>query len=224
MIRVLVVEDEPVAAAAHRSYVDRVPGFEVVAIAHTAGEAAAALAHARVDLILLDMRLPDAHGLDLLRRARARGFTCDVIAVTSVRDLEIVRRAMAQGVTHYILKPFTFASLRAKLVQFAQWRAHLAGVTGGIAQTDVDRLFELRRAATAPSGPPKGLSDETLAEVTARLREAATPQSASEVGDAVGTSRVTARRYLEHLVEQGVATRQTRHGQTGRPEVLYRWV
>ena len=129
----------------------------------------------------------------------------------------------AQGVTHYLLNPVTVASLRAKLVQYAQWRAHLAGVTGGIAQTDVDRLFELRRAATAPSGPPKGLSDETLAEVTARLREAATPQSASEVGDAVGTSRVTARRYLEHLVEQGVATRQTRHGQTGRPEVLYHW-
>jgi response regulator of citrate/malate metabolism len=40
----------------------------------------------------------------------------------------------------------------------------------------------------------------------------------------VGTSRVTARRYLEHLAETAMVVRGQRLGGTGRPEVTYRWV
>lgn len=223
MIRVLVVEDEPVAAEAHRQYVERVEGFTVVGVAHTGAAGLARIAAGGVDLVLLDLRLPDAFGLDLVRHARARGFTADVIAVTSVRDLEVVRRAMASGVNAYIIKPFTFAGMRAKLEQYAAWRSALDGVHDDVVQAEVDRLFDLRRGGATPGALPKGLSDDTLAEITDRLRTAAGPLSASTVGDAVGTSRVTARRYLEHLVTLGVASRQARHGGAGRPEVLYRW-
>ncbi len=45
-----------------------------------------------VDLMLLDMFLPDGHGLGLLQRLRAAGELCDVIAVTSARDVDMVRR------------------------------------------------------------------------------------------------------------------------------------
>ena len=62
----------------------------------------------------------------------------------------------------------------------------------------------------------------TLEAVTARLREG--PASAQEVADHLGTSRVTARRYLEHLCERGSAERQPRYGGTGRPELEYREV
>jgi len=58
--------------------------------------------------------------------------------------------------------------------------------------------------------------------VTERLRSA--PSSATEVADATGTSRVTARRYLEHLADTGVVARHSRYGGGGRPEVEYRWV
>jgi response regulator of citrate/malate metabolism len=47
--------------------------------------------------------------------------------------------------------------------------------------------------------------------------------SAAEVADAVGVSRVTARRYLEYLAEQGLALRSPRYGSAGRPEHVYRW-
>lgn len=56
------------------------------------------------------------------------------------------------------------------------------------------------------------------------MRTASDQQSARTVADALGTSRVTARRYLEHLVDIGAVGRSERHGATGRPEVLYRWV
>ena len=63
-VRVLVVEDEALAAEAHASYVGRVPGFEVAGVARSAEEAARFLgSDPDVDLVLLDLHLPDGHGL-----------------------------------------------------------------------------------------------------------------------------------------------------------------
>ena len=127
-VRVLVVEDEELAAQAHAAYVGRVDGFELAGVARSAGEAMRRLAgDADVDLVLLDMHLPDGHGLGLLQRLRAAGHLCDVIAVTSARDTEVVRRAVSQGVVLYLLKPFSFATFRSKLEQYAAYRRELAG-------------------------------------------------------------------------------------------------
>ncbi|MGO4759209.1 response regulator, partial [Streptomyces sp. 2MCAF27] len=97
-IRVLVVEDDPVAADAHRMYVERVPGFSVVGVARTRGDAQRLLERTPADLLLLDLYLPDGHGLQLLRALRATGHTADVIAVTSARDLAVVREGVSLGV------------------------------------------------------------------------------------------------------------------------------
>jgi response regulator of citrate/malate metabolism len=219
-VRVLVVEDEAIAAQAHAEYVGRVAGFEVAGIARSGVDALRLLAAGPVDLILLDMRLPDVHGLELLQRIRADGHLCDVIAVTSARDVDVVKRAVAQGVVHYVLKPFTFAGLRAKLEQYAAYRTQLSASGDEVVQGEVDQLFGLLRTTTADL--PKGLSAETLQAVTSLLRGGES-LSASEVAAAVGASRVTARRYLEHLADTGLAERQSRYGRGGRPEVEYRW-
>jgi response regulator of citrate/malate metabolism len=226
-VRVLVVEDEALAAEAHASYVDRVPGFETAGVARSAAGAARFLNAARdndvvVDLVLLDLHLPDGHGLGLLQRLRAAGHLCDVIAVTSARDADVVRHAVAHGVVLYLLKPFSFATFRAKLEQYAAYREQLAATSGEVAQEEVDRLFgSLRDTAAAPL--PKGMSTETLREVTAAVSGADAGLSATEVAALVGASRVTVRRYLEHLADAGSAQRRPRYGGSGRPEVEYRW-
>ena len=220
-IRVLVVEDEEVAAAAHAEYVGRVPGFRVAGVARSGADAVRLLRDdPEVDLVLLDMHLPDVHGLELLQRFRQDGLLCDVIAVTSARDLEVVRRAVSQGVVQYLLKPFTFASLRGKLEQYAAYRDQLVAADDEVVQAEVDELLGKLRPAGGPA-LPKGMSAETMRLVTERLRSA--PSSATEVADATGTSRVTARRYLEHLADTGVVARRSRYGGGGRPEVEYRW-
>ena len=67
------------------------------------------------------------------------------------------------------------------------------------------------------------MSGETLREVTEALRDAPGGLSATEVAALVGASRVTSRRYLEHLADAGRVERQPRYGRSGRPEVEYRW-
>ncbi|WP_148613252.1 response regulator [Nocardioides rubriscoriae] len=218
-VRVLVVEDDPLTARAHAAYVERVDGFALAAVAHSAGEAARALdVRGSVDLVLLDMHLPDGHGLGLLQRLRASGDLVDVIAVTAARETEVVRRAMAHGVSSYLLKPFTFATFRARLEQYAEFRARLATAPDEVVQDEVDRMLGALRPAA--SQLPKGMSAETLRAVVSVVRSSDGPRSASEVAAVLGASRVTARRYLEHLAESGMLQRGQRYG-TGRPEVEY---
>ncbi|GAA3077388.1 response regulator [Streptomyces roseofulvus] len=218
-IRVLVVEDDPVAADAHALYAGRVEGFRVVGVAHSRAAAVRLLDRMPVDLILLDLYLPDGYGLALLRALRAAGHGADVIAVTSARDLAVVREGVSLGVVQYVLKPFAFATLRDRLTRYAEFRG-AAGEASG--QDEVDRALAALRAPR-PATLPKGLSGPTLESVTRSLREAPAGLTAAEAGAAVGISRITARRYLEHLVTEGRAVRAPQYGQIGRPELQYRW-
>ena len=225
-VRVLVVEDEELAAEAHAEYVRRVDGFELAGVARSAAEALRHLGQdSAVDLVLLDMHLPDGHGLALLHRLRAAGHLCDVIAVTSARDTEVVRRAVTQGVVLYLLKPFSYAMFRSKLEHYAAYRAQLAGIDDDVVQDEVDQVFGALRTRSGAAELPKGLGRETLRQITEALRDpdASEGLSATEVGAVVGASRVTARRYLEHLADQGQVERSPRYGGGGRPQVAYRW-
>ncbi|KOG81631.1 chemotaxis protein CheY, partial [Streptomyces varsoviensis] len=167
-IRVLVVEDDPLAADAHALYVRRVPGFAVAGVVRSRADASQFLKRTAVDLLLLDLFLPDGHGLQLVRSLRAAGHTADVIAVTSARDLAVVREGVSLGVVQYVLKPFTFSTLRDRLVRYADFRA-AAGEASG--QDEVDRALSALRAPQ-PAALPKGLSLDTLQTITEALRAA----------------------------------------------------
>lgn len=226
MIGALVVEDDPRIAAAHAQFVDRVPGFRAVGAVHRGAEALAFLANApegTVDLVLLDFYLPDMSGLDVCRQLRAQGHLADVIAVTSARDVAVVRSALAHGVVQYLLKPFTFAAFREKLERYAEYRRQLDEPGGTAAQQDLDRAFGALRGSVG--GPlPKGMSNETLAAVVDVLRgHAPRGLTAAEAAERLGMARVTTRRYLERLADEDLVTRRPRYGAQGRPENVYTW-
>jgi response regulator of citrate/malate metabolism len=222
VIRTLVVEDDALVAEVHASYVERVPGFVVAGVAHRATEALEIIASRPVDLVLLDFHLPDVKGLDMLRLLRARSAApVDVIAVTAARDAASIRAAIAQGVSQYLVKPFAFVTFADKLERYARYRAQV-DVAAEPDQAKVDALIGTLRGTTART-LPKGLNATTLDHVRDAVRESGAPLTASEVAGRCGLSRVTARRYLEHLVVEGVVTLSMRYGGTGRPEHLYAW-
>ena len=231
-IRVLVVEDEPIAAAAHAAYIERLDGFTLAGSAPDGQSALRLLtefsaAGNPVELVLLDMNLPDLHGLDIARRMRAAGLFADIIAITAVRELNIVRSAVATGVVQYLIKPFTYATFADKLASYRLFREQLASPAEGTAgarasQSDVDQAFASLRAPSEIS-LPKGLAVSTLDSVQDYIKQQSGAVSASEVMEALGMSRVTARRYLEYLADAGTVSRAARYGAPGRPENEYRW-
>lgn len=217
-LTVLVVDDDFMVASIHTRFVERAEGFRVVGVAATGEAALAEIARLHPDLVLLDVHLPDISGIDVLRRLRGEGNDVGVMMVTAAREADTVRAAAAAGAAHYLVKPFEFDDLLARLQAFRQSHAALMGVaTPG--QEDIDAVFApLGRGREAL---PKGLSAETASAVLAAL-DAALEISAGECASIVGVSRVSARRYLEHFVAQGRATVRLNYGGAGRPERRYR--
>jgi response regulator of citrate/malate metabolism len=228
-LRVLVVDDEPITAEAHAAYLARLEGFEVAGIAANGAQAMRLLqasagpsATDRIDLVLLDMNLPDVHGIELCRHLRSVGVDVDVIAVTAVRDIAVVRSAVSLGIVQYLIKPFTFPVFAEKLNGYRAFRSGLGAVEGVTTQDDVDQSFANLRTESAPV-LEKGLAADTRASIIAALRARDAALSASEVASELRLSRVTARRYLESLAASGTVERAPRYGQPGRPEFEYRW-
>lgn len=228
-IRVLIVDDDAGARALHARWVSATDGFTVVGSA-ASGRAALGFVEHGVDLVLLDMRLPDISGIEVLHRMRIAGATgTDVLVVSSSRDQVTVRQALAAQVVGYLIKPFDREVLRDRLLAYAAERQQRDATDRDVplAQGEVDRLLttgSLRTvapAAAAPAPLPKGLSAVTLDRVLEALGPV-TPVSVDEVAASAGVSRATARRYLDHLVAVGAIDLAHRYGRRGRPQVLYR--
>jgi response regulator of citrate/malate metabolism len=197
VIRTLIVEDDAMTASIHRSYVERIPGFEVAGEAHTGREALDAVKRLVPDLVLLDIYLPDISGLEVLRRLREPGSPhVDVVAVTAAKDVDTLRTAIHGGVIHYLVKPFFFDTLRERLEAYAALRGRLDRLRSP-EQHDIDHVFSLLRTQGRQS-LPKGISALTLARVSEAISGVA--------GEVIGAIQLS-----------------LRYGVTGRPEHLYRW-
>ncbi len=231
-LRVLVVDDDAGARALHTRWVAATEGFAVVG-AVASGGAALASVERGVDLVLLDMRLPDISGIEVLHRMHVAGVDrTDVLVVSSSRDQVTVRQALAAHPVGYLLKPFDREALQDRLRAYAAERRSRDDAQRDVpmGQGDVDRLLATgsvrvvgptRAAAASEDALPKGVSATTLGRVVAAL-DPVTARSADEVAAATGTSRATARRYLDHLVATGAIDLAHRYGRRGRPQVLYR--
>lgn len=115
MARILVVEDEE---ALSRLFVRRLAqeGFEVAGA--TSGPEGLALAERSApDLIILDLCLPGMHGLEVLRRLRARGETAKVLILTGYGTAQWAREALALGATEFLGKPFDLDRLLAVVAE-----------------------------------------------------------------------------------------------------------
>lgn len=223
MIDTLIVDDDYRVAQVHAGYVRTMPGFEVVGLAHTAQEAYDLVGEHTPALVLLDLYLPDEHGLDLMRRLMDLPQPPDTIVISAARDLASVRRAMRQGAVGYLMKPFGMQQLAQRLRAYADLSRRLSAMAGGAheaEQADVDALFAALGGPAVPR-PPKGQSASTMRLIREQVQRADPDISAAEVAAALGTSRPTAQRYLAYLVRHGAIDLRLQYGTTGRPEHRY---
>ena len=221
-VKVLLAEDDRQIAEIQRQYLDRIDGFEVIGMAHSLKSTREMTENLAPDLLLLDIHFPDGNGLDFVNQLREGKQQTDVILVTAARDVEMLKTAIYGGVFDYIVKPLIFDRIRESLERYREQLTRLQELDT-VDQSDIDAIMLRGRAVSRQGEPalPKGVDILTLNKVRDFLASAEQSIAASDVGDRLGVSRTTARRYLEYLVSTRELQVDLSYGGVGRPERYY---
>lgn len=225
-VKVVIAEDDQQIAEIQKRFLERIDGFELVGVAHGLDEAEDLVDILQPELVLLDVQFPTGTGLDLLRKIRATNSSVDVILITAAKEVDTLREALHCGVFDYILKPLVFERLQEALNNYQQHLQKLQTMQR-LAQRDVDTVLPRHQGAQSNASRsdtrlPKGIDSLTLDKIRVVFSQPHQPLCAEEVGETIGASRTTARRYLEYLVSTNELLAEVNYGTVGRPERRYR--
>lgn len=102
-IRVLLVDDHQLLTGSLAALLSREPDMEVVGVAGTVADAKS-MARERLDVVLMDYRLPDGTGAEATRAIKARWPACRVVMLTAVNDDETILESIQAGADGYLTK------------------------------------------------------------------------------------------------------------------------
>lgn len=250
MINVLIVEDDPMVAMLNSQYLSQISGFSCVGKASSLHEAKSLLGSLKVDLVLLDIYMMGDNGLDLLSDVSATMSGTDVIMISAATDGASIGHALRHGAIDYLIKPFTFDRFSQALERYRCGKA-LLSPEASLCQAQVDQWLggagvvsmqspsaaQESKAATHPeaappltphSSPPqdelpKGLTPATLQLVSEGVAENGGEWfSTRELADRIGISRISTRKYLEHLLMLKQLEARQQYQSSGRPLTQYR--
>lgn len=222
MIRVLVVEDDPMVAKFHEHYMNQIKGFELSDIAHNGDEALQLLAIKKYDLVLLDIFMPGIDGLSLLSKMRANNYDVDVIVISAARNSDSIQRALRNGAVDYIIKPFEFERFSLALMNYKN-RREMLGEQDVLKQEDLDKSI-LYKDPAVDVPIPKGLDRNTLRSVWEAIIPIAGAFTTEELSSLVGISRVSIRKYLDFLKSLHVLSLELHRGAVGRPVYKFKCI
>jgi signal transduction histidine kinase len=156
-VRVLIVDDEPSVLFTLQAILER-EGYQV-ATARTATEAEALLERQAFDVALLDLRLEEADGIELLERLIARQPDCMAIMLTGYASLQSAIRAIRQGAYDYLIKPCNVDELKLTIARAAE--------RGALSRALRERLAELEEA----NAKVRSLADQLQERVDQKTAE-----------------------------------------------------
>lgn len=223
MIKVLIVEDDPMVAELNRRYLEQLEGFLLIAIARNVKEALNIIEKHEVDLILLDIFMPKTNGLELLHQIREQKQKIDVIVVSAANDMPTIKEVLRNGAVDYLIKPFEFERLSAALADYRNQTLYMRN-RDVMNQEELDRrLFS--RDQQGQQELAKGLGRNTLKVIWEIVRATQSePFTTEEMAKQVGISRVSMRKYLDFLKQLDVLSMEVNYGTIGRPVYKYRCI
>jgi len=219
MIDVVIIEDDPMVSMITEKIINSVGEFRVVKTFKEGKPAIKYLEKNHVELIILDMFLPDTNGLVTLETIRKKKIGVEVIFLTASNNTAEIERAFKLGAIDYLIKPFDFNRLKDSLGRYLNKKSNISGKEV-LSQGEVDKLF-LRNKTKGSS--VKGISEKTLKKIMdVLLLDSSKEWSSKEISDILNTSTVTVKKYLDHLMELGRVENSIYYGSVGRPEYKYK--
>jgi len=222
MIKILVVEDDPMVGKLHEMYINKLDGFKLMDIARSSEDAIQYLKDKQVDLAILDVFMPGKDGIELLKEIRKNNFDIDVIMISAANDRERILTALRYGAFDYIIKPFEFERFSTALNNYKQ-RYNLINKETVLKQDELDASL-LNRGKNFMGKMPKGLEKITLYNVWQEIIKIDGTFTTEEISKKIGISRVSIRKYLEFLKSINVLHLELNRGCLGRPVYKYKCI
>jgi len=223
MIKVMIIEDDPMVRSINIQFLNKISGIKLVKECGRIEEAKKSIVELRdeIDLVLIDIFLPDGNGIDFLKWTRNENITVDAILITADRSKEAVRDAFKYGAMDYLIKPFRFDRLKEALEKYKVIKKELYAMDE-LDQEHIDNFMLSKTTKCSESPMPKGINIKTYESIINFLYENPNEKLTSEeIADKIGLSRVTVRRYLEKLHEENKVDKICEYGKIGRPTNYY---
>lgn len=228
MIKVMIVEDDPMVREINSKFLAKIEGFNLVKSASNLTEAKDFISKCKVDLILLDVYLPKENGIDFLKWLRKEEILVDIILITADKTIERIQEAFRFGSIDYLIKPFTFERFKEALTLFKE-RHHSFKHQQTIEQNELDKLIANNRSASNidkdnTNSLEKGFNKYTYNTIWKAIeKDKDVYFTAEDLSEQLKIARVTVRRYLEYMDKEGHLSKIIEYGKIGRPQHKYKF-
>lgn len=220
-INVFIVEDDPMVKEINKRFLEKMGSFKVIDDASSIKEAKIKLRKCRPNLVLLDVFLPDGKGIELLKWIRLEEINLDTILITADKCRESVDDAFKYGAVDYLIKPFKFERFKESLINYRNRFLELNNAED-INQEHIDQYI-LKINVEEEKELCKGLNIKTYNKIIEFMKLKRNEKlTAEEIAKGSGLARVTARRYLEKMVEESKVEIHQEYGKIGRPTNYYK--
>ncbi|GAK08849.1 response regulator [Geomicrobium sp. JCM 19038] len=220
MIDVLICEDDFRIADIHKSLIEQYAELNCIGKTNSIIDTKRMLEENKVDLLLLDIYLPDDIAVKRLGEFRVLRPNLDVIVVSASNHDEHIKKSLRYGVYDYILKTDSLKRLKSSLTSYIKY-FHAIEAQQTFNQDTIDHLIYKQQQYEPIKVLPKGIDGITLDLVRHQLMTHQDGLTAEELSEHLGASRTTARRYLEYLIRLKHAKVMPIYGIVGRPERRY---
>jgi len=219
---VWIIEDDFRVANIHTDYIHTIGGFIVTESLRTGQETIKKLKQSSrlPAIILIDLNMPDVEGSSLVRHIRHHHPAIKIIVISVATERGLIKDVVDLGIFDYLIKPFEQQRLQQALKKYLH-EFYLFQNRTSVTQQDLDSLF-YRESTITEDSHVKGIDLHTL-QIVKRIFENQQFQelTASQLSELIGSSRSTARRYLEYLVGEHFLYIKPIYGTIGRPERKY---
>ena len=214
-MRVLIIEDDPMVAMIHKEYFKKKELTDDLNHVTSLEAAKDYLEKNNVDLIVLDNYLTDGQGVEFL--PELKGYP--IIMITAANDVQTVEAALSNGVVDYLVKPFTYERFSQAIDKVQDYVNLLSKEK--INQDLIDDYLNSGRVDEEEDSLPKGLSRITLKKVIEAIQQQNTGFTTQQIADILDISRITIRKYLNHLVNINVLSEDAEYYTSGRPVSVF---